>query len=220
MNFFSHYYFDRTEQASFNTGLILPDLLRNFLNVRLPVLDLNFGIETPENEILKGCLKHIERDGSFHQSEFFVQSNAQLIKMIKDNGFAEQLPRYWFLAHIMVELCLDAVLIERDVNLLHKFYNDLGETHKNPSLAKFISFLGEEKTEVFLSKFGRFLEARYLFSYTDSSRMAFALNMISKRAGIIGDYNPEQTEMVTQLSVLAKNLVQNNYFMLPAHHFE
>ncbi len=214
MNFFAHYYFDRIGHSAWNTGLVLPDLVKNFTGRRMNVEDyFRHADEQEETLLLEGSLKHIERDKMFHGSDFFRKTEEDLKQMLRQSGAWGTVPRTWFIAHLMVELLLDGVLIENNEELLNRFYQDLDDG-LHPVALPLLRSDEQFPHEDFSSRSKRFLESRYLYSYTDDSRLSFALNMISKRAGVSGDWDEDQKQRISAVVADARALVNENLRLL------
>jgi len=102
--------------------------------------------------------------------------------MLKRSPFAHR--RYnFFTAHIIVELLLDRVLMQRDVVLLDRFYRNLSRITAGDLFNSFHLF-GLPDYEGFIPSYNRFVSSRYLYHYQNWHGLIFALNRIHGRVGL------------------------------------
>lgn len=118
MNYLSHFYFDQlSDDPYYILGIALPDLTKGHnrsWNIHPkpgePETDPNF------KSILKGWERHLEVDRLFHSSGFFAE-NTELIKNeLKNIPFKNKEIRPYVLAHILLELLLDSILIQEHIS--------------------------------------------------------------------------------------------------------
>ena len=87
------------------------------------------------------------------------------------------------MAHIMLELMIDRLIIKETPEICDRFYHMLEKVtsrHINMYLNSldFVKKAGE-----FVAFFDRFVQHRYLFHYINNEKLIFALNMIFSRIG-------------------------------------
>lgn len=179
MNFLSHYYFDHIPgDAYFNLGLIFPDIVRNFV----PGTRLNYTLEIPdqtnEQQLLKGCIQHVQSDKVFHAWEGFHAAMEVVTNDVRQSPY--DFKRDWFIAHILVELTMDHYLILQDSNLANKLYTDFEKVDTNV-LTSFLARHKFSKFDQFLKGFDRFMNHRYLNSYGESDNIVYALGKICNK---------------------------------------
>lgn len=198
MNFLAHYYFDASHSdVHFNFGLLLPDLVRNFIpGARLPGELQDDG--TPAlGSIRDGCIRHKESDEIFHKWEGFEMSMEIGNRILKRS--AEPLPRYYFLSHILSELVLDKILLNKMPDLADRLYADY-EQVQAMHFNDFLSRNGIAETRPFGQGFDRFMEVRYLNKYGHFTNIVYGLGQICKKLNLppFTDYQKEHLIEVSQ----------------------
>lgn len=189
MNFISHFHLDRSQNDSwFFVGVSTPDLVSVFdRNVRLKQHTLPLPMEneaTPaELSFYQGALRHFEVDRLFHTSDFFYEETHRISERLKlafPNG---EVKRGFFVAHILLELLLDKLLIEDDPSIIPDFYGHL--THhpleEYVKLTEWVTRVPMPSYQGFLNKF---ITKRYLALYTDWQQVLYILKRIVMGVGI------------------------------------
>jgi hypothetical protein len=191
LNFFAHFLTDH-EQARhhFNAGLVMPDLIRNFLPGKRFRAEkvLHEQLDTGAKELFLGSCRHLERDKMFHQSVFFEQGESQLRNLFHEHNLGQHIPRVWLAAHLVLELMLDRVLMKQHPELLDRFYESLENT-ATPALESFLHASLDVHDPLFYERWGRFVELKYLYHYTDNDAFTYSLMRIYMRAGVSGEWN-------------------------------
>jgi hypothetical protein len=183
MNYFAHAirFLDR---PYFMAGTALPDWLsvvdrRVRLRARhvAPFCD---GTGTPAAELAAGVLQHLEDDAWFHKTAAFAVASAQLTVLFRDSLPADDRHRPAFLGHILTEMLLDAVLIERHPGRLSGYYAALAQVDAATieDSANSMARHATDRLKVFIPMFTR---ERFLPDYLDSNRLLFRLNQIMQR---------------------------------------
>lgn len=180
MNFFAHYYFDKLENNPIHTfGLLTPDLLRNFTpndydkkRLQHPEIDTFWHL---------GISKHFLRDKNFHNSDFFTSTYQECHETIKSTFEACEIRRFWFALHVMIEMILDKVLIQKNTNELDQFYIELKESILHiPTLLPQINHVNINQFE---TRMNRFIESQYLYKYMENNGIVYGLNRIFNQVG-------------------------------------
>lgn len=186
MNFLAHYFFDRIQKKpAYSLGLLMPDFLRNFIpkgSRAIHTLPINAS-NLPEavSDIISGAEKHHQSDKFFHNCKPFVQLNEQIINNLRNSKLGFH--RDWFLAHIYVELMLDRIILQKHPFLSGDLYEDLTNIPRH-HIEYYLRNSGIEDTMSFFSGFNRFLDARYLDTYTDADSIAYAMSRIALKMNI------------------------------------
>jgi hypothetical protein len=156
-------------------GLLLPDLLRNYSKneYNKKLINNKNGIES---ELSKGVVSHIKRDASFHESIFFKSVYNENLEICKRIFGLNEIPRYWFGIHILIEMQLDQMLIKEEEHLLHKMYQDIEKAI--PSIELFLFSIEHQNHNKFLNGVLRFVESKYLLKYNDLNGISFGLNRV------------------------------------------
>ena len=130
--------------------------------------------------VAAGVVQHHHDDDWFHQTRAFVELNLQLLTEIRQCLVADTTMRPRFLAHILVELLLDAALIEEDPPLLDRYYEVMDSMDGQLVQAAFNRMSSRPVSE--LGKFiGLFSAERFLYDYTDDGKLLRRLNQVMRR---------------------------------------
>jgi hypothetical protein len=174
VNFFGHYHLDHIpNNPKHNFGILTPDLLRNFT---ANLYDKNLLHHLSDSDWQIGVLKHFERDKHFHQSIFFKETYQACHEITKNIFQNTNIPRFYFALHVLIEMILDKVLINEDENKLHEFYKQL-ELCK-PEIPSLLELINHQNPNLFLERYNRFLESKYLFKYLNDFGIVYGLNRI------------------------------------------
>ena len=183
MNFLSHFYFDRyTTDPDIVIGVVLPDLVKNAKKewrLRPEKQESTLLENTNLSSILTGWKRHIEVDKYFHSSDFFCHHTHEIknrISPILVNSPA----RPSFVAHIALELMLDALLLTTSKIEAEHFYARIAEASR-PALSYFLELNNVEDTGTFFNFLDEFIDASYLNSYREAENIMYALSRICMR---------------------------------------
>jgi hypothetical protein len=183
MNYFAHAirFLDR---PYFMAGTALPDWLSVVdRRVRLRarhVAPFSDGTGTPAAELAAGVLQHLEDDAWFHKTAAFAVASAQLTVLFRESLPADDRHRPAFLGHILTEMLLDAVLIERHPARLTGYYAALAQVDATTieDSTNRMARHATDRLKVFIPLFTR---ERFLPEYLDSNRLLYRLNQIMQR---------------------------------------
>ncbi|HEY4327939.1 MAG TPA: hypothetical protein VGN20_28405 [Mucilaginibacter sp.] len=205
MNFLSHFYFDRdTDNCYLVLGTVLPDLLKNAdKNIIIHPEKLSHP-DYAVNSIIRGWKKHLEVDRYFHSSDFFLTHSHNLKKLLLP-AIEGSPVKPFFLGHIALELILDNLLLTTQKVTADGFYDHLDGCQ--PALVeKFLTFSGLKNTAVFFRFYDDFKKSRYLYSYSQTREIAYALKRICMRVWN-NPFTPEnETQMNAVLTAYRTNL--------------
>ena len=190
MNFLAHFYLDRMHHSSsFVVGAATPDLLSIYnsgLRIKAGHVDhLDAAVRSSvDPQFLLGLERHFHADRVFHSSELFSQETHALSRIL-EQAFPEQdLPRKYFIAHILLELLLDKVLIHHDPQILPDYYLHFERLAPFDDLRRgteAVSAHPMPNYEAFLQKF---VENKYLYHYTENDHLIYILRRLLRRVGI------------------------------------
>jgi hypothetical protein len=180
MNFLSHFYFDRdTDNCYHILGTVLPDLLKN-ADKTIVLHPEKLHHSNPEiKSIIKGWKKHLEVDRYFHSSGFFLTHSHQLKKELLP-AIEGSPVKPFFLGHIALELILDNLLLTAGKITVDSFYHHLEGCDSNV-IDEFLTFAGLSDSAVFFKFYDDFKKSRYLYTYSNTSEIAYALKRICMR---------------------------------------
>lgn len=183
MNYLSHYYFDKDSNSpELILGGLLPDLVRGFQQkgVHKPsAFAESLNLEPGTAAILRGWQRHKAIDKYFHASSFFVQQTEELkqelLPYFKDSGTWT-----FFLAHILLEISLDALLIKTGRVDAGKLYAEL-EKADPLVIIRFFRLSGSDNAESFQKYLDNFIHLAYLHAYKKDEGIIYALDRICER---------------------------------------
>lgn len=208
MNYLSHFFIDHQEGNDYyNTGLLLPDITKG--NIKTFKSNHHSFRNINHQELLLGCLKHYESDKQFHTSLFFEYYQNIINRHIKEAPFSEALQRKWFLAHILLELMIDRVIVKYAPHITDSFYNSLTAID-DTELQNFLYAFQVKDYNIFINHFNHFRSVRYIYYYTDNNKFVYSLSRIMMRAGL-----PEMSETDKKILETFTVTMESTYFSQP-----
>ena len=128
MNYFAHaWHF--LDDPYFVAGTAVPDWLSvSDRQVRLRSRHVAAAVDDADPRVAavaRGVLQHIRDDARFHATRAFAESSLALTVLVRDALGAETGFRPSFLGHLLVEVLLDAVLIDESPERLEAYYRAL-----------------------------------------------------------------------------------------------
>ena len=195
MNFLSHYVIARrlwsppsADLPAYVVGSALPDLIGLAApRVRLrkdPLAPNNGGtgeLGSGASALAAGVWAHLATDAAFHKTAAFAEAQAKVGGLLGDAGFAGIRVRRFFVAHVLVELALDAALLRTGPTLGEEFYAAFAQADFDA-----VTCWAEAETGRPLPHLpdvlARFAASRYLLSYTDDAGVATGLSRTCGRA--------------------------------------
>tara|TARA_B100001057_G_C22535184_1_gene827365 strand:+ start:35 stop:691 length:657 start_codon:yes stop_codon:yes gene_type:complete len=198
VNYLSHYYFDRDEDNKyFNLGLILPDLARaHIAKLRInPYKNITFTTKEIAS-MNDGCNKHFASDRKFHNWMTFVELTNKATDMIRESG-DKDINRDYFITHIMVEILLDKILLDKNPSLADDFYAMIDSVEMDWIL-KFMRYSGLQDDELWKGQHRRFMKAAFLKSYTSIENVIAAVEGVCANLGMI-ELNDDQRNLLIEI---------------------
>ena len=186
MNYFAHGW-RFTDEPYFLAGTATPDWLsvidrKMRARAKRAVLFINDS-DPRLSQLARGIVQHHADDGWFHQTLAFNELSLDFTVRIRDVLHRDEGFRPSFLGHILVELLLDATLIEDDPARLDAYYAALAcldaeavETHVNS--------LATKTTDRLTALLPRFLAERFLYDYLEDAKLLTRLGHIMRRVGL------------------------------------
>lgn len=175
MNFLSHYYYDKKDDPYFNLGLILPDLLRNFVPGTKIAVEKRDHTLVEAKSLKNGCQTHVSSDEKFHDWVVFKELMEKVTNLIRSSR--HPIARDFFISHIFVELLLDRQLLLANPDLASQLYRDF-EQVDSQALKQFLGSYDFHKFEQFDRGFERFMDVRYLEHYKDPQIILYSTQRI------------------------------------------
>lgn len=213
MNFLSHYYLDhQIDDSLFIVGACTPDLLSIF-DRRIKFKERSVSKRVQNREITaeqlsfyQGVIRHFQVDKLFHASDFFHAETQQLGLDLREAFPNKEIQRSFFVAHILLELGLDRLLIQKDEGLLNQFYNHF-ERCTPQRIKKLTSWLaGDDALASYDAFLRKFTQDRHLYRYKDWSYIIYVLKRIMRRVGIFEYSYLDSREFLTFLDAYEMDL--------------
>jgi hypothetical protein len=133
--------------------------------------------------VARGVVQHHADDASFHETAAFAGLSLEFCRQLRellpsDDGF-----RPHFLGHILVELLLDALLIESRPCELTAYYQAMDRLDGDLLAQAVATIAGKEVSN--LAPFVRLFSAeRFLWDYLDDAKLLLRLNQVMRRVGL------------------------------------
>jgi hypothetical protein len=181
MNFLAHYALIRPADPS--PLMVLGNALPDLLPLAAPRARFRTAtLASAHDGFLKqGVFTHLAADAAFHKSPSFMQAQSKIKVLLASIDFVGIRIRPFFLAHVMAELCLDAVLLRADPALANEFYTAFAQADVHET-----TLWAETALETPLPSLPRVLDrfnrSRYLESYASDSGVAEGLTRLCYRA--------------------------------------
>ncbi len=183
MNYFAH---GRRflDDPHFLIGTAVPDWLsvvnrraRARERLALPFIDNeDLGISA----LARGIVQHHRDDHWFHQTRAFAELNLRFTVAFRDMLDPDPGFRPSFLGHILVELLLDAALIEQSPGQLDAYYAAI-ETVAPDEISATVNQMITCQTGMLVFFVPRFSAARFLYDYGEDDKLLFRLNNVMRR---------------------------------------
>lgn len=183
MNYLAHGY-RFVDQPLLLAGTAVPDWLSvadRQVRMRTRVIQpLMSELSDDGREIARGILQHLQDDDLFHRCPRFLMLESELTRM-----FRGILPDPWdhrppFLGHIVVELLLDAVIAERDPDVLESYYTAMTSVH-SVMVQRTVNQLSVRPATRLAEFIGQFCRVRFLHDYLDDQQLLHRLNQVLRR---------------------------------------
>jgi hypothetical protein len=128
----------------------------------------------------RGICRHHADDRWFHESRAFVELSLDFSSRIRralpvDEGF-----RPWFLGHILVELLLDAALVEERPERLTAYYGAFAHVDR-AMIEAAVNRIAARPTDRLAGFISIFCRERFLWDYTDDGKLLVRLNQVMRR---------------------------------------
>jgi hypothetical protein len=136
-----------------------------------------------QRSLARGVIQHHFDDGWFHNQRAFQELCWQFTVGVRDALPPDDSFRPSFLGHILVELLLDAALIEAEPSLLDAYYDAI-EALDPQELAVAVNRMAPRPVERLAELLPLFSRERFLSDYQDDGRLCYRLNQVLSRVGL------------------------------------
>jgi len=186
MNYFAHgrLFID---DPYFLAGTAVPDWLNvSDRRVRVRSKHALAWVDDPDPRtaaLARGIARHHADDRWFHETTAFAELCWHFTVRIRDLLAPDDGLRPSFLGHILVEILLDAVLIEEDPGLLEAYYRAIGQVDGRLIQAAVNQM--SPGTSLRLGEFvGLFVREQFLWDYGQDGKLWYRLNQVMRRVGL------------------------------------
>ncbi|QDU59069.1 hypothetical protein [Aeoliella mucimassa] len=192
MNYFSHAHrwLDRDDcDPYWLAGLAVPDWLgvvARRTKCRTKHVESEFDSNDPRLAALaRGVAQHHDDDRWFHESRAFVELNLQFSQAIVEACDERTDLRAGFLAHIVVELLLDDVLVGAEPERLDHYYHFMSQLDSEWVAGEIARMAGKPvgRLAEFIEKY---VELRFIADYAEDRLLLFRLNQVMSRVRLEG----------------------------------
>jgi hypothetical protein len=187
MNYFAHgvRFLDR---PCFLAGTAAPDWLsavdrRARLRAKNVALFAD-GTGSDTAELAAGVLQHLHDDDRFHRTAAFLWVTSELTRLFRQALPANDFHRPGLLGHLVTELTIDGLLIERRPERLDAYYKAL-EGLDSAWVQQAVNLMATRRTERLAWFIPAFRQERFLADYANPARMLVRLNQIMRRVKLM-----------------------------------
>jgi len=195
-------------------GTALPDWLRVAApGVRLRPRQVSrfssAGQLPPWRQLALGVLQHHREDGEFHFHPEFLRLCQQARGKLQAR-FAGHSPHLVaFLAHLLVELLLDAAILDCCPELGRRYYRQL-ERLDRVQVSRFVHQATGQAVPGLAGWIDRFCRLRFLFDYLDDGKLWFRCGQVMRRLGC-----PWEEPPPPELLPLRRSVYRQRHRLLP-----
>lgn len=183
MNYFAHA-LPFLQNPYFVAGVATPDWLSvvdRKCRARAKLAAPFITHEDPRRAALaSGIVQHHHDDNWFHQTDAFGKLQFNFTRRFREALPGDTSMRPGFLGHIVVELLLDAILIEQNVAALDAYYHALDELDAE-LVGQWVSEMATIPAIGLPYLIDRFREARFLYDYLDDAKLLSRINGVLRR---------------------------------------
>ncbi|MEM0995846.1 MAG: hypothetical protein AAGN35_02150 [Bacteroidota bacterium] len=190
MNFISHFYADRgVQDALFIVGTVTPDLMSIYnakyrvKNSHLNKFDRLAHPEVPRS-FLKGLERHFFVDRIFHDSDNFRRETERISQELPLRLPQYDIQRKFFIGHLLLELLMDKIIIDRDPRILEEFYGHFADARQYAPLQQFTGLVAGHTLGTYVSFLRKFYENKYLYKYQEYAHLIWVLGQLLRRVRV------------------------------------
>ena len=130
--------------------------------------------------VARGVLQHVRDDRRFHQGRAFAEVSLELTAAVRDTLGADKGFRPAFLAHLLVEVLLDASLVARHPARLEAYWRTLDSV--DPLLIEqAVNRMASRPTDRLAPMISGFRRERILRDYLEDGKLFVRLNQVMRR---------------------------------------
>ena len=175
------------DNSMFVLGIVSPDLLSIFnpgLRIKAAQVDHLPEASDGSSEFVKGLHRHFDVDRAFHSSLRFQQEVHVISTMLQDYFPDREIHRKFFIAHILLELQLDQVLVRRYDTIVEEFYRHFENLRPFGNAQWITERISGHDLPSYDSFLEKFLQNRYLTHYREHDHIIYVLGRLLRRVKI------------------------------------
>ena len=130
--------------------------------------------------VARGIVQHHRDDAWFHATRAFAELSLALTVSVREHLAGDPGFRPSFLGHILVEVFLDAAIIEADPDRLERYYAALESLDPDP-VSEIIQRMTTGPVPGLAAVIPRFCRERFLYDYLDDAKLLARLNRVMER---------------------------------------
>jgi hypothetical protein len=140
-------------------------------------------------QIAGGIIQHLADDQWFHQTRAFAETSLRFAVELRQRLPGDEGFRPSFLGHILVEVLIDATLIQRDRTLADRYYAALARV-SGQKVQQVVNAIAKAPTDRLEGWISRFLQVQFIYDYLDDSRLLYRMEQVMARVGLppLGDH--------------------------------
>lgn len=186
MNYLAHGY-RFLDSPNFLAGTAVPDWL-SVVDRRVRVRSRAAATlrESPDNairQIASGIEQHLADDQWFHQTRVFAETSLQFAVELRQRLPGDEGFRPSFLGHILVEVLIDATLIERDRSLADRYYDAMDRV-SGAKVQHVVNAIAKVQTDRLDGWIARFRQVKFLYDYLDDAKLLLRMEQVMARVGL------------------------------------
>ncbi len=157
--------------------------------------------DAPLRSIAWGVVRHHDDDRWFHGTRAFAETNLLLAVQLRERLPGDEGFRPSFVGHILIEMLLDSFWIREDASVADRYYEAIDSVAPE-TVQRCVAAITGKPIEGLADLMRRFVDARFLYDYTDHAKLLGRLNQVMRRVGLadlphaVGDWLPEAVEIV------------------------
>lgn len=134
-------------------------------------------------QIASGIVQHLADDQWFHQTRVFAETSLRFAVELRDCLPGDEGFRPSFLGHILVEVLIDATLIDRDPALAGRYYEALDQV-SGATIQQVVNSIAKVQTDRLDGWISRFQQVKFLYDYLDDAKLLFRMEQVMARVGL------------------------------------
>lgn len=167
-------------------GTALPDWLRVLdrgLRIQAARAAEAAGDPDPHAAALaRGVLRHLVDDAAFHASPAFRDATRAVASLLRPLAAALPRLRPSFVAHIVIEVLLDAEIVRADAGALDRYYGALA-TLDAAALERCAARMTPAPPHGLARLVRAFVDVRFVADYLDDAKVAHRVDQVFRRVG-------------------------------------